>query len=98
MTDKSTGHVLFIEFCQEFIKGWVERTLINPELVKHGFKEGDVFISFMTGDADLDTNYLETDDEGKVDSATAAGNKDGSTALTTDPNPYETQKRKNGDE
>lgn len=98
LTDKSTGHVLFIEFCQEFIKGWVERTLINPELVKHGFKEGDVFISFMTGDADLDTNYLETDDEGKVDSAADAGNKDGSTALTTDPNPYETQKRKNGDE
>ena len=66
LTDPQTGHVLFIEFCQEFLKGWVERTLINPELEKHGFKKGDAYINFMTGDADLDTNYLETDDEGNV--------------------------------
>ena len=38
----------------------------NPELEKHGFKKGDAYINFMTGDADLDTNYLETDDEGNV--------------------------------
>ena len=66
LTDPQTGHVLFIEFCREFLKGWVERTLINPELEKHGFKKGDAYINFMTGDADLDTNYLETDDEGNV--------------------------------
>lgn len=66
LTDPQTGHVLFIEFCREFLKGWVERTLINPELEKHGFNKGDAYINFMTGDADLDTNYLETDDEGNV--------------------------------
>lgn len=66
LTDPQTGHVLFIQFCQEFLKGWLERTLINPQLVKHGFKEGDAYISFMTDEADLDTNYLETDDEGNV--------------------------------
>ena len=66
LTDPQTGHVLFIEFCREFLKGWVERTLINPELEKHGFNKGDAYINFMTGDADLDTNYLETDDEGEV--------------------------------
>lgn len=66
LTDPQTGHVLFIEFCREFLKGWIERTLINPELEKHGFKKGDAYINFMTGDADLDTNYLETDDEGNV--------------------------------
>lgn len=97
LTDKSTGHVLFIEFCQEFIKGWVERTLINPELEKHGFKEGDAYISFLTGDANLDTNYLETDDQGQVEENTIE-NVDGSTAITTDPTPYDTHKRKTGDE
>ena len=66
LTDPQTGHVLFIEFCREFLKGWIERTLINPELEKHGFKKGDAYINFMTGDANLDTNYLETDDEGNV--------------------------------
>ena len=66
LTDPQTGHVLFIEFCREFLKGWVERTLINPELEKNGFEKGDAYISFMTGDANLDTNYLETDDEGNV--------------------------------
>ena len=93
LTDPTTGHILFIEFCQEFLKGWVERTLIEPELEKGGYEKGSVYISFMTGDADLDTNYLETDDEGKVEPKLAQ-NKDGSTALTTDPNPYETHKRK----
>ena len=62
LTDTRTGHILFIEFCQEFLKGWVERTLINPELVKHGFKEDDVYIDFMTGNENLDTNYLVSAD------------------------------------
>ena len=61
LTDPQTGHVLFIRFCQEFLKSWVERELINPELMKHGFSEGDVYIDFMTGDANLDTNYLESE-------------------------------------
>ena len=80
LTDPQTGHVLFIEFCQEFIKGWVERTLIDPELEKHGYEKGSVYIDFMTGDDNLDTNYL------------VAENVEGSTALTTDPEPYKTQK------
>ena len=63
LTDPQTGHVLFIEFCQEFLKEWLERDLINPELARIGKEEGSAYISFMTGDADLDTNYLEEDDE-----------------------------------
>ena len=59
LTDTRTGHVLFIEFCQEFLKEWLERDLINPELQRIGKKEGSAYISFMTGDKDLDTNYLE---------------------------------------
>lgn len=94
LTDPQTGHVLFIEFCQEFLKGWVERTLINPQLEKNGFKEGDAYISFMTGDANLDTNYLETDDEGNITERQTLKNRDGSTAITTDPDPYQTKKKK----
>lgn len=63
LTDSRTGHVLFIEFCQEFLKEWLERDLINPELKKIGKEEGSAYISFMTGDADLDNNYLEEDGE-----------------------------------
>lgn len=62
LTDPTTGHILFIEYCQEFLKEWLERDLINPELVRAGKNEGSAYISFMTGDADLDTNYLEEDD------------------------------------
>ena len=76
LTDPQTGHVLFIEFCQEFLKGWIERTLIDPELEKHGYKKGDVYIDFMTGNENLDTNYLET------------ANVEGSSALTTTNQPY----------
>lgn len=76
LTDPQTGHVLFIEFCQEFLKSWIERTLIDPELERHGFKKGDVFIDFMTGNDNLDTNYLET------------ANVEGSSALTTTNQPY----------
>ena len=60
LTDPQTGHVLFIQFAQEFLKGWVERTLIDPELEKHGFEKGSVYIDFMTGNENLDTNYLES--------------------------------------
>lgn len=63
LTDPKTGHVLFIQFCQEFLKSWIERELINPELAKNGFSEGDVYVDFMTGDANLDTNYLESEGE-----------------------------------
>ena len=97
LTDPQTGHVLFIEFCQEFLKQWIERTLINPELEKTGkFKEGDAYITFKTTEMDLDTNYLETADEGhnlKNEQYSPNGNK--TTALTNDPNPYETEKKKN---
>ena len=63
LTDSRTGHVLFIEFCQEFLKEWLERDLINPELERIGKEEGSAYISFMTGDANLDNNYLEEDSE-----------------------------------
>ena len=77
LTDPQTGHVLFIEFCQEFLKSWVERVLIDPELEKHDYEKGSVYIDFMTGNPNLDTNYL------------VAENVEGSTALTTDNQPYE---------
>lgn len=67
LTDRSTGHILFIEFCQEFLKEWLERDLINPELVSAGYEEGDAYISFMTNEVDLDTNYLEKGDTVKED-------------------------------
>ena len=91
LTDSSTGHVLFIQFCQEFLKEWVERTLIDPELKKHGKEEGSAYLTFQVTDADLDTNFLQTDD-GHNTMLTESGHK--STALTVDDNPYETQKGK----
>ena len=91
LVDKDTGHVLFIRFAQEFLKGWVERTLIDPELEKHGFKKGSVYIDFLTGDENLDTNYLVSADVDGKDVANDVTNQKGSTALTTDPTPYKTQ-------
>lgn len=91
LTDSSTGHVLFIQFCQEFLKEWVERTLIDPELKKHGKEEGSAYLTFQVTDADLDTNFLETDD-GHNTMLTENGHK--STALTVDDSLYETQKGK----
>ena len=82
---------MFIQFCQEFLKEWVERTLIDPELKKHGKEEGSAYLTFQVTDADLDTNFLETDD-GHNTMLTENGHK--STALTVDDNPYETQKGK----
>lgn len=91
LTDSSTGHVLFIQFCQEFLKEWVERTLIDPELKKHGKEEGSAYLTFQVTDADLDTNFLETGD-GHNTYLTESGRK--STALTVDDDPYETHKGK----
>ena len=85
LTDSKTGHVLFIEYCQEFLKEWVERTLIDPELKKHGHKEGSAYLTFQTTEMDLDNNFLETSDEHNTE-LTENGNK--STALTTDKEPY----------
>lgn len=94
LTDPSTGHILFIEFCQEFIKEWVETTLIDPQLKKHGYKEGDAYITFQTTEADLDTNILETGDDHGTETSNEPKNMKGSTAITTDPTPYKTQKEK----
>lgn len=93
LTDKSTGHVLFIEFCQQFLKSWIERDLINPELERAGFNKGDVYIDFLTGDEQLDNSYLESADVPNT-VINKPVNMEGSTALTTDDNPYETQKNK----
>lgn len=93
LTDPSTGHVLFIEFCQEFIKGWVEKTLFDAELEKQGMEKGSVYIDFLTGNPNLDTNYLVSADvDGEAVADQVATNQNGSTALTTDPNPYQTQR------
>lgn len=94
LTDPQTGHVLFIQFCQEFLKRWIERELIDPELEKHGKEKGSVYIDFMTGDENLDTNYLESSglDTPVQERSQSGVNLKGSTALTTDPTPYKTQK------
>lgn len=96
LTDPQTGHVLFIQFCQEFLKRWIERELIDPELEKQGKEKGSVYIDFMTGDENLDTNYLESSGEdAPVQTKSQSGvNKKGSTALTTDDDPYQTHKTK----
>lgn len=96
LTDPSTGHVLFIQYCQEFLKAWIERDLINEELELNGFKEGDAYVTFQTNMEDLDTNYLETGDEQNPTPNTVAKprNLEGSTALTTDEHPYITHKNK----
>ena len=95
LIDKDTGHVLFIRFAQEFLKSWVERTLIDPELEKHGFEKGSVYIDFLTGDENLDTNYLVSADVDGENVADDVTNMQGSSALTTDKNPYQTQLGKN---
>ena len=61
LTSESNGHVLLIQFLQEFLKRWLERDLINRELSLIGKPEGSVWINFQTGDINLDNNYLETD-------------------------------------
>ncbi|WP_409200643.1 hypothetical protein [Methanobrevibacter sp. DSM 116169] len=63
LTDTRTGHVLFIEYAQEFLKKWLERDLIDKELELNGFKAGSVWIDFNPEDIDLDTNYLEAKED-----------------------------------
>ena len=95
LTDPSTGHVLFIEYCQEFLKSWIERDLINHELELNGFKEGDAYVTFQTTVEDLDESYLEEADGEHLKAVdNTPKNMEGSIALTTDPNPYMTQKNK----
>ena len=95
LTDPSTGHILFIEYCQEFLKEWVEEVLIDPELKKHGFEEGSAYLTFQTTEADLDTNALEVgEDHNPIVKDNTPQNMKGSTAITTDPDPYETHKKK----
>ena len=94
LTDKSTGHVLFIEFIQEFLKSWIERDLFDRELKKCGLKEGSAYLTFKTTDEDLDESYLEVSDDHSSSSDNTLKNQEGSTAYTTDPNPYETHKNK----
>lgn len=60
LTSESNGHVLLIQFLQEFLKRWLERDLINRELALIGKPEGSVWINFQTGNINLDNNYLET--------------------------------------
>lgn len=96
LTDPQTGHVLFIQFCQEFLKKWIERTLIDPELKRNGKEEGSVYLTFQTEEEDLDTNYLEPSAERDTTNSSNNNslNKEGSTAYTTDPTPYKTHKNK----
>ena len=95
LTDPSTGHILFIEFCQEFLKEWIEEVLIDPELERHGKEKGSAYLTFQTTEADLDTNALETGDEhNNTPQDNTLKNMPHSTAITTDDNPYETQKNK----
>lgn len=95
LTDPSTGHILFIEYCQEFLKEWVEEVLIDPELKKHNYEEGSAYLTFQTTEQDLDTNALEVgEDHNPIIKDNAPKNKEGSTAITTDPTPYKTHKTK----
>lgn len=79
ITDDATGYVLFIIYCQQFIKSWLERDLINEELLLTGkFEEGDAVISFMTDDPNLDNEYLK--DAGQ--SSNNDGDDDGESSTT----------------
>lgn len=89
LVNPQTGHVLFIEFCQEFLKGWIERELFDLELEKHGFKKGSVYIDFLTGNENLDTNYLVSADVDGEKVANEVTNEKGSTSMTVDDNPYD---------
>ena len=60
-------------------------------LEKHGFEKGSVYIDFMTGNENLDNNYLESAGEDAPVENKEPVNQEGSTAITTDDNPYQTQ-------
>ena len=70
--------------------------LIDEELVLNGFSEGDAYISFLTHDPDLDNPYMEESGELIEESDNKLENLDGSTAYTTDDDPYKTYVAKQG--
>lgn len=83
LTSESNGHVLLIQFLQEFLKRWLERDLINRELALIGKPEDCVWLNFQTGNHNLDNNYLETDnsietEEDKLESSDDGEVDDGS--------------------
>ena len=78
LTSESNGHVLLIQFLQEFLKRWLERDLINRELSLIGKPEGSVWINFQTGDYNLDNNYLETDNSIETEEDTVENELDSS--------------------
>lgn len=78
LTSESNGHVLLIQFLQEFLKRWLERDLINRELSLIGKPEGSVWINFQTGDRNLDNNYLETDNSIETEEDTVDNELDSS--------------------
>lgn len=78
LTSESNGHVLLIQFLQEFLKRWLERDLINRELSLIGKPEGSVWINFQTGDRNLDNNYLETDNSIETEDDTVENELDSS--------------------
>lgn len=78
LTSESNGHVLLIQFLQEFLKRWLERDLINRELSLISKPEGSVWINFQTGDHNLDNNYLETDNSIETEEDTVENELDSS--------------------
>ena len=78
LTSESNGHVLLIQFLQEFLKRWLERDLINRELSLIGKPESSVWINFQTGDHNLDNNYLETDNSIETEEDTVENELDSS--------------------
>lgn len=78
LTSESNGHVLLIQFLQEFLKRWLERDLINRELSLIGKPEGSVWINFQTGNINLDNNYLETDNSIETEEDTVEDELDSS--------------------
>lgn len=78
LTSESNGHVLLIQFLQEFLKRWLERDLINRELSLIGKPEGSVWINFQTGVHNLDNNYLETDNSIETEEDTVENELDSS--------------------
>lgn len=78
LTSESNGHVLLIQFLQEFLKRWLERDLINRELSLIGKPEGSVWINFQTGNINLDNNYLETDNSIETEEDTVENELDSS--------------------
>lgn len=78
LTSESNGHVLLIQFLQEFLKRWLERDLIDRELLLIGKPEGSVWINFQTGNINLDNNYLETDNSIETEEDTVENELDSS--------------------